>query len=103
MFQIFMMVTNGLMCFMSSVSFVRSIYDTYCNPKTAATHPEAAPHKIVYKIKHLGPGTDCHCDHIKPKHQHIQMQVQDGEHVLQGPQGELQPLQLVGRADVAGE
>ena len=54
MFQIFMMLTNGAMCVMSTLSFVQSFYDNY-NKKAVeiSQNPTGA---VPAKLVHLGSG-----------------------------------------------
>lgn len=54
MFQIFMMLTNGAMCVMSTWSFAQSFYDNYNEkaPEISKNSAVAVPTKLV----HLGSG-----------------------------------------------
>jgi len=61
MFQIFMMLTNGAMCVMSTWSFAQSFYDNY-NKKAAEIikNPAVA---VPSKLVHLGSGFMYHEHH----------------------------------------
>lgn len=68
MFQIFMMVTNGAMCFMSAVSFAKSLYDNCVHHRTVAqAQPQDVPHPVAPpKLLHLSSGC-MHHDHHNSK------------------------------------
>lgn len=54
MFQIFMMLTNGAMCVMSTWSFAQSFYDNY-NKKATETSKNSAV-AVPTKLVHLSSG-----------------------------------------------